>query len=181
VLERVAATSGWRKRPKPDRHAATAVGRGLAYVKYELVRTYVGMVCEVEVDRKTGEIAVKKFFVAHDCGQVINPDGLRNQIEGNVVQTVSRVMKEELRFNRSTVTSLDWVSYPILKFPEVPEVVIDLIDRPNEVPWGGGEPTAAVVPAAIGNAVFDAIGVRLRSVPFTPEKVKAAIARADRA
>jgi nicotinate dehydrogenase subunit B len=175
VLEHLATLSGWRQRPKPDRHAIKSLGRGLAYVKYELVRTYVGMVCEAEVNRKTGEIAVKKFFVAHDCGQIINPDGLRNQIEGNVVQTVSRVMKEELRFNRSRVTSLDWASYPILQFPDVPEVVMDLIDRPHEVPWGGGEPTAALVPAAIGNAVFDAIGVRLRSVPFTPSKVRAAI------
>jgi nicotinate dehydrogenase subunit B len=177
VLERLAALSGWRRRPKPDRHADKSVGRGLAYVKYELVRTYVGMVCEAEVDRKTGEIAVKRFFVAHDCGQIINPDGVRNQIEGNVVQSVSRVLKEELRFNRSQVTSLDWASYPILRFPEVPEVVMDLIDRPQEIPWGAGEPTAALVPSAISNAVFDAIGVRLRSVPFTPEKVKAAIER----
>jgi CO/xanthine dehydrogenase Mo-binding subunit len=175
VLEHLATLSGWRQRPKPDRHAIKSLGRGLAYVKYELVRTYVGMVCEAEVNRKTGEIAVRKFFVAHDCGQIINPDGLRNQIEGNVVQTVSRVMKEELRFNRSRVTSLDWASYPILQFPDVPEVVMDLIDRPHEVPWGGGEPTAALVPAAIGNAVFDAIGVRLRSVPFTPSKVRSAI------
>jgi CO/xanthine dehydrogenase Mo-binding subunit len=177
VLERLATLSGWRQRPKPDRHAIMSVGRGLAYVKYELVRTYVGMVCEVEVNRKTGEIAPKKFYVAHDCGQIINPDGVRNQIEGNVVQSVSRVMQEELRFNRSQVTSLDWASYPILRFPEVPEVVMDLIDRPREIPWGAGEPTAALVPGAISNAVFDAIGVRLRSVPFTPEKVKAAIER----
>jgi nicotinate dehydrogenase subunit B len=86
-------------------------------------------------------------------------------------------MQEELRFNRSRVTSVDWASYPILRFPEVPAVVIDLIDRPQEAPWGAGEPTAALVPGAIGNAVFDAIGVRLRSVPFTPGKVKAAIQR----
>jgi CO/xanthine dehydrogenase Mo-binding subunit len=177
VLERLDTSSGWRKRPKPDRQADTSLGRGLAFVKYELVRTYVGMVCEAEVDRRTGRIAVKKFFVTHDCGQIINPDGLRNQIEGNVVQTVSRVMHEEVRFNRSMVTSLDWASYPILQFPEVPQVVIELIDRPHEVPWGAGEPTAALVPAAISNAVYDAIGVRLRSVPFTPDKVKAAIAR----
>lgn len=175
LLEHLATLSGWRQRPKANRDAATSVGRGLAYVKYELVRTYVGMVCEVEVNRKTGDVAAKKFFVAHDCGQIINPDGLRNQIEGSVVQTVSRVLKEEVRFNRSRVTSVDWASYPILQFPEVPEVVMDLIDRPHEVPWGAGEPTAALVPAAISNAVFDAIGVRLRSVPFTPAKVRAAI------
>ena len=139
------------------------------------MRTYVGVVCEVEVDRETGEIAAKRFFVAHDCGQIINPDGLRNQIEGNVVQTVSRVLKEEILFSQSKVTSVDWASYPILRFPDVPEVVMDLIDRPDQVPWGAGEPTAAMVPGAISNAVFNAIGVRLRSVPFTPPKVLAAI------
>ena len=178
VLERLAALSNWRQRPKPDRRGEIVIGRGLAYVKYELVRTYVGVVAEVQVNTKSGEILAKRFYVAHDCGQIINPDGLRNQIEGNVVQTVSRVLKEEVTFDRSMVTSLDWGSYPILMFPEVPEVTIDLIDRPNEVPWGAGEPSAAVVPAAIGNAVFDAIGVRLRSVPFTPAKVKLAMGNA---
>lgn len=178
VLERLAALSNWRQRAMPDRQAERVIGRGLAYVKYELVRTYVGVVAEVQVDTKSGEIVAKRFYVAHDCGQIINPDGLRNQIEGNVVQTVSRVLKEEVKFDRSRVTSLDWGSYPILTFPEVPEVTIELIDRPNEVPWGAGEPTAALVPAAIGNAVFDAIGVRLRSVPFTPSKVKLAMGNA---
>ena len=102
---------------------------------------------------------------------------MRNQIEGNVVQTVSRTLVEELTFSRCAVTSLDWASYPILTFPDVPDVLIDLIDRPTEVPWGAGEPTTAVVPSAIANAVFDATGVRLRSVPFTPEKVKEALRR----
>jgi CO/xanthine dehydrogenase Mo-binding subunit len=129
----------------------------------------------VEFNRKTGELAVKRFYVAHDCGQIINPDGLGNQIEGCVVQTVSRTLMEEVTFDRSMVTSLDWASYPILTFPQIPEVAIDLIDRPQEVPWGGGEPTCAVVPSAIGGAVFEATGVRLRSVPFTPAKVKAAL------
>ena len=175
VLERLAVLSSWRQRPKPDRQGEIVIGRGLAFVKYELVRTYVGVVAEVQVNTKSGEISAKRFYVAHDCGQIINPDGLRNQIEGNVVQTVSRVLKEEVSFDRSMVTSLDWGSYPILTFPEVPEVTIDLIDRPNEVPWGAGEPSAAVVPAAVDNAVFDAIGVRLRSVPFTPAKVKLAM------
>ena len=178
LLERLAALSNWRQRPKPDRRGEIVTGRGLAYIKYELVRTYVGVVAEVQVNMQSGEIVAKRFQIAHDCGQIINPDGLRNQIEGNVIQTVSRVLKEEVKFDRSMVTSLDWGSYPILTFPEVPEVVMDLIDRPNEVPWGGGEPTAAVVPSAIANAVFDATGVRLRSVPFTPSKVKSALGRA---
>ncbi|HUH94142.1 MAG TPA: molybdopterin cofactor-binding domain-containing protein [Casimicrobiaceae bacterium] len=176
LLQRLARLSGWTPRAQGARQAGDVMkGRGLSYVKYELVRTYVGVVADVEVERKTGKVAVKKFYVAHDCGQIINPDGLRNQIEGNVVQTTSRTLIEEVRFDRSRVTSVDWESYPILKFPDVPEVAIDLIDRPTEKPWGAGEPTAAVVPSAIANAIFDATGARLRSVPFTPGKVLAAL------
>ena len=92
-----------------------------------------------------------------------------------MIQTLSRTLKEELKFDRSRVTSLDWASYPILTFPEVPDIVMDLIDRPAERPWGAGEPSAAVVSAAVSNAVFDATGARLRSVPFTPERVKAVL------
>ena len=150
----------------------------MSYVKYELVRTYVGVVAEVEVDRATGRIRVPKFYITHDCGQIINPDGLANQIEGNIIQTLSRTLFEEVKFDRSHITSLDWESYPILTFPDVPEIVMDLIDRPNERPWGAGEPTTAVVPSAISNAVFDATGVRLRSTPYTPAKFKAAMGSA---
>ena len=177
VLDRVAKLAKWESRasPKPGASGDVVTGRGVSYCKYELVRTYIAVVAEVEVTKSTGAIRVTKFHVAHDCGQIINPDGLRNQIEGNVIQTVSRTLIEEVKFSRSAVTSLDWASYPILTFPEVPEIVIDLINRPSEKPWGAGEPSAAVVPSAISNAVFDATGVRLRSVPFTPEKVKTAM------
>jgi nicotinate dehydrogenase subunit B len=177
VLSRLAALAKWEKRPSPQKSASGNVvkGRGISYVKYELVRTYIGAVAEVEVDRGTGEIKVSKFTITHDCGQIINPDGLKNQIEGNVMQTVSRTLYEELKFNRAHTTSLDWESYPIMKMTQAPEVVIELIDRPTEKPWGAGEPAAAVIPSAISNAVFDATGVRLRSVPFTPAKVKAAM------
>lgn len=176
LLERLRKLANWTPRTKPSGGSGEiAKGRGVSYTKYELVRTYVGVVADVEVNRRTGAIRVERFHVVHDCGQIINPDGLRNQIEGNVVQTVSRTLIEDLQWNRSAVTSLDWESYPILRFPDVPEVVIDLIDRPKERPWGAGEPTAAVVPSAISNAVFDAVGVRMRSVPFTPEKVLAAL------
>jgi nicotinate dehydrogenase subunit B len=178
LLQRLAALSKWEKRPSPQKNAGSgdiAQGRGLSYVKYELNRTYVGAVAEAEVNRHTGEIRVPRFYVVHDCGQIINPDGAENQIDGNVIQTVSRTLLEELTWDNSMVTSLDWASYPIITFPDVPEVVTDLIDRPNEKPWGAGEPSAAVIPAAISNAVFDAIGVRLRSVPFAPAKMKAAM------
>jgi CO/xanthine dehydrogenase Mo-binding subunit len=123
-------------------------------------------------------VRVRRVFVAHDCGQIINPDGTRNQIEGNIIQTVSRVVKERVTFDRKNVTSLDWSSYPILTFPEVPDVVIDLIDRPDMAPLGVGEPSAAIVPAAVANAIHDAVGIRMRSVPFTPDKVRAALQRA---
>jgi len=177
VLNRAAALAKWDKRPSPKNGQSGDVvtGRGVSYCKYELVRTYIAAVAEVEVKRSTGEIRATRFYVAHDCGQIINPEGVRSQIEGNVIQTVSRTLKEELKFSRSAVTSLDWASYPILTFPEVPDIVMDLIDHPAEKPWGAGEPSAAVVPSALSNAVFDATGARLRSVPFTPDKVKSAL------
>ncbi len=177
TLNRVAALAKWDKRPSPQQNVSgnVARGRGVSYVKYELTRTYVAVIAEVEVDRASGVIKVPKVYLAHDCGQIINPDGLRNQLDGNVIQMVSRTLIEELKFDRSHVTSLDWESYPVITFPDVPEIVIDLIDRPGSPPWGAGEPAAAVVPSAISNAVFDATGVRLRSVPYTPDKVKAAM------
>ena len=177
VLLRLIALAKWEKRASPRKNVSGNIvkGRGMSYVKYELVRTYIGTVCDVEVNRTTGEIRVPKFYLVHDCGQIINPDGLKNQLEGNVIQTLSRTLIEEVKFDRAQVTSLDWETYPILTFPQVPDIVMDLIDRPSEKPWGAGEPAAAVIPSAISNAVFDAIGVRVRSVPFTPEKVKAAM------
>ncbi len=176
VLERLARLARWQKRGT-DKNAggSTATGRGMAFVKYENNRTYVGMVATVELARATGVITAKHFAVVQDCGQVINPDGVKNQIEGNVVQTVSRTLIEQVRFDRSRVTSIDWQTYPILTFAEAPEIDIELIDRPHENPWGVGEPSAAIVSAAISNAVFDAVGVRLRSVPFSPDKVLAAL------
>jgi nicotinate dehydrogenase subunit B len=177
LLDRLAKLAKWEKHASPQKGASgnTVKGRGMSYVKYELVRTYVGSVADVEVNRDSGEIKVTNFYLAHDCGQIINPDGLKNQLDGNVLQTLSRTLKEEVTFDRSHVTSLDWAKYPILRFPEIPEITYDLIDRPNEKPWGAGEPASAVVPSAISNAVFDATGVRLRSVPYTPAKVKAAL------
>jgi nicotinate dehydrogenase subunit B len=176
LLERLARLSNWRKlSARTHDTGGSAVGRGMAFVKYELNRTYVGMVATVEVVRATGVIKAKHFSVVQDCGQVINPDGTKNQIEGNVVQTVSRTLIEQVRYDRSRVTSLDWQSYPILTFPDVPDIDIELIDRPTEKPLGAGEPSSATVSAAISNAVFDATGVRLRSVPFSPQKMLAGL------
>ena len=178
VLDRLRDLSKWEGRasPRQGQDGTTRSGRGMAYVKYELKRTYVGAVAEVTVDAHSGAIQVHRFYVTHDCGQIINPAGVRAQVEGNVIQTTSRTLMEELTFDRTMVTSLDWASYPIMRFRDVPEVIVELIDRPNDVPWGAGEPASVVVSAAISNAVFDAAGIRLRSVPFKPEKVRAALA-----
>jgi CO/xanthine dehydrogenase Mo-binding subunit len=177
VLERVARLAGWQTRPSPqaDRSAEVLRGRGVTFCKYELARTYVAAVAEVEVDRASGAIRVTRFLCTHDCGQIINPDGVRAQVEGNIIHSLSRTFKEELTFDRQAVTSLDWASYRVITFPEVPQISVELIDRPAERPWGAGEPTAAVVPSAVSNAVFDATGIRLRSVPFTPQKFRAAL------
>jgi nicotinate dehydrogenase subunit B len=119
-----------------------------------------------------GKVRVQRVVVAHDCGLIINPDGLRNQIEGNVIQATSRTLNEEVKFDRSMVTSLDWTGYPILRFPEMPEVIVELIDNPDQPAVGAGEATTSAIPAAIANAIFDATGMRLRTIPFTPERVK---------
>jgi nicotinate dehydrogenase subunit B len=176
VLTRLKALAQWEPRRAPRTGGGNiARGRGVSYVKYELARTYVAIAADVEVDRGSGKIRVTRVAMTHDCGQIINPDGVRNQIDGNILQTISRTLIEELKFDRAMVTSLDWKSYPILTFPDIPEIVVELINQPTAPPWGAGEPSAAVVPSAISNAVFDATGVRLRSIPYTPEKVKAAL------
>ena len=127
------------------------------------------------VDTSTGAIRVLRVACAHDCGLMINPDAVRAQVEGCILQTLSRTLFEEVTFDRSRVTSTDWSSYPILTFPDVPQLDIALIDRRHERPLGAGEAATAAVAAAVGNAVFDATGTRLRRAPFTPERVKAAL------
>ena len=181
VLQRVSGMIDWQSRPSPNPQAGQGnlrSGRGVAYVRYKQSENYVAMAMEVDVDRSTGQIHVRRVACAHDCGLVINPDALRNQIEGNILQTLSRTLHEEVKFDTARVTSVDWASYPILRFPEAPSVQVALLDRPALAPFGAGEAAAAPVAAALGNAVFDATGVRLRTVPMTPERVKAALAKA---
>ena len=151
-------------------------GRGLAYVHYKHDETIVAMAMEVEVQRATGRIRVTRVVCAQDCGLMINPDSVRSQVEGNILQTLSRALHEETVFDRQRVTSVDWASYPILTFPEAPALDVVLIQRLDDPPLGAGEAASAPVPAALGNAVFDATGVRLRDVPFRPERLKAALA-----
>ena len=148
-----------------------AMGRGVSISGRD--GTITAAVAEVEVDKSSGEISVKRVTLAHDCGLIVNPDGLRNQIEGNVIQGVSRTLLEEVRFDATGMKNLDWVSYPILTYRRVPDVQIVLINRKGMPALGGGEPSTVPVPAAIANAVYDAIGVRLREIPMTPKKIQA--------
>jgi len=177
VIRRAAALMNWQSRPSPgaNRNAAIAHGRGFAYVHYKHSESYVAMGMEVAVERASGRIRVERVACAFDCGQIINPDGVRGQVEGSILQTLSRALMEEVQFDRARVTSVDWSSYPILRFPDVPKLDIVLIDRPTEPPVGAGEAACTTVAAALANAVFDATGARLRTVPFTPERVKATL------
>ena len=174
ALKRVAAMMDWQPRPRPARDGR---GRGIAYVHYKHNETFIAMGMDVEVDRRTGAVRVKRVACAHDCGQVINPDAVKLQVEGSILQTLSRTLFEEVVFDKARVTSLDWASYPILTFPDAPEIAVEVIDRPKEPPLGAGEASATPVPGALANAIFDAVGVRMRIVPITPQRVKEALAR----
>ena len=178
VLKRAAEMIGWQSRRSPNPGRAQGdllVGRGVGLVHYKQAENYVAVATEVAVDPVRGSINVRRVTCAHDCGLVINPDGLRNQIEGCIVQTLSRALHEEVKFDRSRVTSVDWASYPILTFSELPSIEVALLDRPSLPPFGAGEAATAPVAASLANAIFDATGIRLRSVPFTPERVRAAL------
>jgi nicotinate dehydrogenase subunit B len=178
VLQAVGARMNWQARPSPQRidpNAAVLKGRGIAYVHYKHDETLAAMGMAVEVERATGRIRVTRVVAAQDCGLMINPDSVKSQVEGNILQTLSRTLHEDTTFDRQRVTSVDWATYPILTFPEVPALEIELIQRLNELPLGAGEAASAPVPAALSNAVFDATGVRLREVPFRPARVKAAL------
>ena len=180
VLKRATGMLDWQTRPSPNPYAAEGdllVGRGIAYARYKQAENYVAIGITVAVHKPTGKIAVRRIVCAHDCGLVVNPDGLRNQVEGNIVQTLSRTLHEEVTFDQSRVTSVNWASYPILTFPEAPAVQVALIDRPEQPSYGAGEASSAPVAAAVANAIFDATGIRMRTVPFTAERVKAAFAK----
>jgi nicotinate dehydrogenase subunit B len=178
VIKAAAEKAGWQSGVSARRgqrnRGNTVMGRGFAYV--ERHGTRLAIVAEVEVDRSSGKIWPRKLTVSHDCGQIINPDGLLRVIEAGVVQGTSRTLWEEVKFNNKNVTSVDWQSYPILDVTEAPETIdVVLIDRPEIASSGAGEPAIRPVAAAIANAVFDATGVRIRRVPFSPDNVKAAL------
>src|SRR6202166_1696222 len=175
VLRATVKRAGWTDRPSPApvSSGTKAMGRGIAVANR--ANTMTAAVAEVEVDKTTGEVIVKKITLGHDCGLIVNPNGLKNQIEGNILQGVSRALLEEVQFDSTGQTSLDWNSYPVIRFEQVPEVDIVLTHRPEMQPLGGGEPSIVPVTAAIANAIFDATGARMRQVPFTPQRVLSAI------
>lgn len=178
VLKAAAEAYGWEARPagtRTERSGKIAHGRGIAWVNRDDAR--VATIADITVDLSSGRINVGRVVVAHDCGLVINPDGLKNQVEGNVIQSLSRTLHEEVTFDTAHVTSLDWQGYPILRFEDIPDR-IDIVlvnNRPEYPSYGAGEPSTNPTAAVISNAVFDAIGVRLRQTPFRPERVKAAM------
>jgi CO/xanthine dehydrogenase Mo-binding subunit len=180
VLQAAAGQAGWQAHPSPPPKVhikdGLAEGRGLAFARYENDQAIVACIAFVQVDLSSGAVRVPRIVIAHDCGLIINPDGLKNQIEGNVIQSLSRTLKEEVKFSETRQTSVDWESYPILKFSEVPELEIVLINRPDQPALGAGEPSTVTTAAAVANAIFDASGLRLRQIPFTPERVKAGLA-----
>ena len=176
VIKAAADKAGWQSRPSPrkDQTGDKVSGRGISYAQRG--QTRVAVIAEVDIDRSTGKIWARKFTVAHDCGQIINPNGLHHAIENNIVQATSRTLWEEVMFDKKNVTSVDWRTYPILNATEAPERVdIVLINHPETAPAGAGEASSRPVAAAIANAVFDATGVRIRRVPFSPDNVKSAL------
>ncbi|WP_322027897.1 xanthine dehydrogenase family protein molybdopterin-binding subunit [Burkholderia sp. BCC1977] len=186
LLDALAARVGWKRKGiwKPGRVDLSQRflhGRGIAYARY-VHGTFPGFgaawaawVVELVVDRLTGAVNLKRVVVAHDAGTMINPDGVRHQIHGNVIQIISRTLKERVRFVDGVVSSREWSSYPILTFPEVPAIDVLLMPRQGEEPLGAGESASVPGPSAIANAIFDAAGIRCYAPPFTPEVIRAAL------
>ncbi len=176
LLKATAEKAGWKPRTAPRKQVNGDVytGQGMAYIQRGGTR--VVTIVEVEVNRQTGKVWGKRYTVGQDCGQIINPDLMKLTIEGNVVQSTSRALWEEVKFDDKMVTSIDWLGYPIVDMKEAPETVdILLIDHPELPPTGAGEATTRPTAAALANAIFDATGVRLRQAPFTPDRIKSGL------
>ncbi|NBR28030.1 MAG: xanthine dehydrogenase family protein molybdopterin-binding subunit, partial [Betaproteobacteria bacterium] len=169
VMELAAQKAGWKAGAQSDGNS----GRGFAFSQYKNGYGYMAVVIDLSLEP---DPHVTRAVAAVDVGQVINPDGVINQAEGGIVQAISWVLKEQVRHDRERVLSRDWETYPILTFPEIPKIEIHLIDRPEEKPLGAGEIAAGPVPAAVANALYHALGVRLRDMPLTREKIAAALA-----
>jgi CO/xanthine dehydrogenase Mo-binding subunit len=179
VVEAAAKAAGWETRPSPRNgqpRSGLASGRGFACLLYEGDNGYCAMAAEVEVDQDSGQIVTRRLITAQDCGPITTPDGMKNQIEGGALQGLSRALGEEVTWDATKVTSVDWRSYRSLSLgSDVPVIESVLIDRPDQPAMGAGETTITLVAAAIGNAIFDATGARIREAPFTPARVKAAL------
>jgi hypothetical protein len=185
VLKSASQAARWDKRLSPKANSRTSgdvSGRGVACVVYEGDNGYIALVAHVTVDRATGRVQPTKFCAAIDCGPISNPDGLRNQTEGGLLQGMSRALLEEVTWDDKRVTSDDWDRYhSVYLGSTVPEIEVMLVNRPDVPATGAGESAITVVAAAIGNAIFDATGARIRQVPFTPERVKSAFTSSVRA
>lgn len=179
MVTNAAKAANWDARPSPkpaSRKNGVASGRGVSCVAYEGDNGYSAMVAEVEVDQNTGKVTVKRMVVSVDCGPISNPDGLRQQTEGGTLQGMSRALGEEVTWDDQKVTSIDWTTYHSLPLGfDIPKIEVVLNNRPDEEATGAGELAITIVAPAIANAIFDATGARIRQVPFTPERVKAAL------
>jgi len=180
VVNAATKAANWDTRPSPkpgNRRTGIASGRGISCVLYEGDNGYCAMVAEVDVNQDTGVVSVRRLVIAEDCGPISNPDGLRNQLEGGALQGISRALLEEVTWDDSKVTSIDWRTYhPLFLGADIPKIETVLLNRTDVRATGAGETAVTVTPAAIANAIFDATGARVRDVPFTPERVKAALA-----
>jgi len=172
VLQAAANKAGWQSRTSGGNE-----GWGLAFAEYKNRQCYAAVIVKLHVEPDTGKIKIDHAVISGDAGQVVNPDGLSNQLEGGFVQAASWTLFEEVKFDEHGVTSLDWDSYPIMRFPDAPKVETVILNRAGFPYLGAGEATQNPTPAAIANAVFDATGIRLREIPFTPEKVKSQLKR----
>jgi CO/xanthine dehydrogenase Mo-binding subunit len=171
VIDAAAANARWLPGTKGD----GSRGRGFAYSRYKNIGMYAAVVADVEVDRRTGTVRVPQVVIAADVGGVINPDGVASQLEGGIAQAVSLSLKEQVMFDRQRITTRDWSDYPILTFPEVPSIRVILVGQSDDPPLGAGEGSLAPATAAVANAFADATGRRLRLLPMTPDRVKAAL------
>jgi len=172
VIEAAAQRAGWR----PSARGDGTRGRGFAFARYKNLACYCAMAADVEVDRKTGRVSVTRVVAAVDAGQIVNPDGVINQIEGGIIQSTSWTLMESVRFDRTRVITRSWADYPIVRFTDVPEVEVVLLNQPAERFLGVGEGSQGPTAAAIANAIANATGKRLRALPFTAERVKQAMA-----
>jgi CO/xanthine dehydrogenase Mo-binding subunit len=180
VVKAAAEKADWEARPSPKQQTSkTGVvsGRGISCVAYEGGNGYAAMIAEVEVNQDTGAVRVTRFVISNDSGPISNPDGLKNQMEGGALQGMSRALVEEVTWDDQKVTSIDWRTYRTLPLGfDVPRIDVVLLNRPDMPATGAGETAITLVASAIGNAIFDATSARIRQVPFTPERIKAALA-----